>query len=313
MTIHLRPIDLPSLRNETAEVMLKLGPTLYEQAIRAGIQNAAPRMPPSRAGAALASAEAGRLATAELFFVSGEMTALATAAGQTMPSFDLRPDDLPAPTGFIYFDAAMAHAIQAPRLDGQPAPQKAPIVAASWSHWSAPQVPWPAGGIWITWYSDTAALVAGEPGHKQAAIRSTSGRLTVDNETQCPFLTEAITPDGDPRWSTLFTLKATWLLMSQPLAAVKDAVYDRAARRRLERVGQEPPKVRVVKLRRPAGSTGAGTGDRDYHHQWIVRGHWRQQWYPARAVHRPVWIAPHVKGPEGAPMLGGDKVYAWQR
>jgi hypothetical protein len=69
--------------------------------------------------------------------------------------------------------------------------------------------------------------------------------------------------------------------------------------------------VRVINLRRRAASTIAGQSDREYHHQWIVRGHWRDQWYASRGVHRPVWIAPHVKGPEGAPMLGGEKVHAW--
>jgi hypothetical protein len=44
-----------------------------------------------------------------------------------------------------------------------------------------------------------------------------------------------------------------------------------------------------------------------------VRGHWRQQWYPSIQDHRPVWIAPHRKGPEDAPMLGGEKVYQWSR
>jgi hypothetical protein len=69
----------------------------------------------------------------------------------------------------------------------------------------------------------------------------------------------------------------------------------------------------VIELRRPKTSSGPGDGDREYHHQWIVRGHWRQQWHPKRQVHRPVWIAPHIKGPEGAPLIGGEKVYALKR
>jgi hypothetical protein len=53
--------------------------------------------------------------------------------------------------------------------------------------------------------------------------------------------------------------------------------------------------------------------ERDYQHQWVVRGHWRQQWYPSRNVHRPIWITPHIKGPEGAPLLGGERVFHWKQ
>lgn len=132
----------------------------------------------------------------------------------------------------------------------------------------------------------------------------------------------APTQDSDePGWSdrpshvaghVLPVMLSAWLLMQQSLARITEAEPDRAARKRLRRIGQEPKPVRVIELRRPAHS-GSGDGSREFHHQWIVRGHWRQQWYPARQVHRPVWIAPHIKGPEGAPLIGGEKVYAWKR
>lgn len=48
----------------------------------------------------------------------------------------------------------------------------------------------------------------------------------------------------------------------------------------------------------------------EWHHQWIVRGHWRNQAFgEGRKQRRPTWISPYVKGPEDAPMLGGEKVY----
>ncbi|GFJ79518.1 hypothetical protein Phou_036980 [Phytohabitans houttuyneae] len=141
----------------------------------------------------------------------------------------------------------------------------------------------------------------------------------MDNESQSPFTTTPVgVADQDGQETTfaeatgvvrwLATLRATWLLMSQPVASVQEAEFDRAARRRAERQGQPSPRVRVISLRRPA-STASGHSDREYNHQWIVRGHWRQQWYPARQVHRPLWIAPHVKGPEDKPLLGGERVY----
>ena len=36
--------------------------------------------------------------------------------------------------------------------------------------------------------------------------------------------------------------------------------------------------------------------------RWIVRGHWRQQWYPAQQRYVRIWIMLHVKGPEDKPI-----------
>ena len=44
-------------------------------------------------------------------------------------------------------------------------------------------------------------------------------------------------------------------------------------------------------------------------HRWVVRGHWRNQpWGPGRELRRPVYILPHIKGPDGAPLIGGERV-----
>jgi len=82
-------------------------------------------------------------------------------------------------------------------------------------------------------------------------------------------------------------------------------VLDRAARRRLEKMGVEHvPTVRVVELRRretverePGASAAV-----EWSCRWIVRGHWRQQWCSASREHRPVWVTAHVKGPDGKPL-----------
>lgn len=50
-------------------------------------------------------------------------------------------------------------------------------------------------------------------------------------------------------------------------------------------------------------STDEATAGAEYRHRWIVRGHHRAQWYPSLQGHKLIWIAPYVKGPEGAPML----------
>lgn len=323
MTLAVRPIDLPTLRDETAEHILRTGPTVFETFIRDGRQNTAPLASPPRAAAILTAEEVTRLKSGELFYVNADMTGLAVAAGRTLPEFSLMPEDLPSPAGLIVFERPIATVDWSEFHDG--AENESPIVAASWSHWNGTRGRWPHGGVWISWYADREGMIESAvargavTGAQVDALRVAAGRLILDNEMQSPFSPSplAIEDDRDPALGRtlvgrLLILKAAWLLMQQPISDVRDAVYDRAARRRFEREQVEPPRVRVVTLRRAAHS-GSGLSDREFHHQWIVRGHWRQQWYPARQVHRPVWIAPHVKGPEGAPMLGGEKVYAWQR
>lgn len=323
----IRPVDLPDLRTETLQYVQRLGQATYERSIASGRQFMKPAGSPVKGAAIISAEEVRRLAAAELFYVSADMTDLAIAAGTTLPSFSLMPEDLPTPTGLIYF-AKPIWTVDYENDDGTPA-GSSPIVAASWSYWTGGIREWVHGGIWVTWYAERDVIIdtgqaLGLIGKREGEVlRRAASRLLIDNESQCPFSPDPIPTvdqtgrviesfadaDGLARW--LGTLKTAWLLMNQPVASVSDAQFDRAARRRMPK-GQEPPRVRVITLRRPAGSSH-GESDREYHHQWIVRGHWRQQWYPARQVHRPVWIAPHVKGPEGAPMLGGEKVYAWSR
>jgi hypothetical protein len=69
----------------------------------------------------------------------------------------------------------------------------------------------------------------------------------------------------------------------------------------------------VVTLRRDAAERVRAfeAASREYRHRWWVAGHYRNQWYPSVQLHRPVWIAPYLKGDPDAPML--EKVYAVKR
>jgi hypothetical protein len=335
--VSFRALDVPAIRDELAEFLLGYGATIYEKAIRAGKQNLVPRASsPTRSAAILAADEIRRLAGAELFFVSAEMAELSVAAAKTLPAFSLMPEDLPSPSGFIVFDKpfAVAHvdAWHLPtREDQAPKSGDVQVIAASWSHWTGGNPDWDLGGIWITFFDDRDSTIESgiaEGIHGVAAgdvMRRVLPRVNLNNEVQAPFTRDPVDvsvggrepvpqsalPAGIHRWTAV--LKSTWLLMQQPITSVSPAATTRAARRRYAREDKPLPLVRVITLRRPANPSGSGQSDREYHHQWIVRGHWRQQWYPSREVHRPVWIAPHVKGPEGAPILGGEKVYAWTR
>lgn len=82
----------------------------------------------------------------------------------------------------------------------------------------------------------------------------------------------------------------------------------RQARRRLERENRPVPEVLVVNLRKLARSSKAGDGDGTGHKlqtRHIVswpNGQWKRHWWPKEGVHKPTFIQPYVRGPEGAPL-----------
>lgn len=322
----IRPVDLPILRREVLTHLWGVSLGQYERAIRENRQTCYPiSMAPAQAARFLVAAEEQRLKAADLYFVSKDMTSLARVASRSLPEFTLLPDDLPSKSGLIYWDEPIAE------IEYDEGPSY--VVAASWSHWLPGGVWNRLGAVWVTWYVDRQRLLDSPHGQAQLSgrerelFRSRTARLLVDNESQLPFSQDQapVYHDGqEMTFSEAFAqkdtllhqcavLKTTWTLMKQDLASVEDAVYDRPTRRRVERLEKEVPPVRVITLRHSKASAGNSDTDREYHHRWIVKGHWRQQWYPSRGVHRPVWIAPHIKGPEGAPLIGGEKVYAWTR
>lgn len=92
----------------------------------------------------------------------------------------------------------------------------------------------------------------------------------------------------------------------------------RASIRRDQRDGLSagPVRLLLLRLRRAATVQGAPSDDaaaREFTCRWMVRGHWRQQWYPSRGVHRPIWINPHIKGPDDKPLRTGESVHIWDR
>lgn len=111
--------------------------------------------------------------------------------------------------------------------------------------------------------------------------------------------------DDDPIWASgRHFAAALFAFLQQHLLTAKRYQADRATRRRIMTRPLHEPVVRVVELRRKESavtSTENGISP-EWSCQWLVRGHWRQQWYPTMDRHQPRWIAPYVKGPEDKPL-----------
>ena len=71
------------------------------------------------------------------------------------------------------------------------------------------------------------------------------------------------------------------------------------------------PTVGIIKLREMARRHETGESRVvEWSCRWLVRGYWRNQWYPSHKYHRPKWIAPYLKGPEDKPLRNPGRLFA---
>lgn len=314
----VRAVDLPELRAESLLWQASNGDRMLRQwgEMAADVSAASDELRKDEIpqfARYLWRSEIETLGKADLYFVAKDMVALSAAAASGLPSFKIQEDDMPSRSGLMLFEDGFDTGMVF-EDDGSPWMR---VHAISWASYSGPV----SEGVKFSPYVDRSDLVASlaamDDGALAAANAAKGPRLVCIPQASCTA------PFGERGWrslpesaavtSLLPMMLSAFLLMGQPLACTTEVQPDRAARKRLRRNGHGPSAVRVIELRRPERSGSSGDGSREYHHSWIVRGHWRQQWYPAREVHRPVWIAPHIKGPEDAPLIGGEKVYAWKR
>lgn len=291
-----------------------------------------PASSPIQAAQILLDEEYNRLANAELYFVSADMSRLAVAAGASLPDYQVAAEDLPTTSGLMVFGEPIGGYLNTDADD-----EWLPIVAVSWGLSGA--VP-SSGGTWLTFWTPgnhewIARRLHRNHGVSMPQARRTArrmrGDLAWDNEALLSFganevtvadATNPIAPGrvaddtsvaGESTVGWVQAVRAAWLLMTQPgVTDVAAEHVSKSVRRRAERDGYRLDDIRVVRIRHRADSphpAGEATEGRTYRVRWAVRGHWRNQWYPSQERHRPLWINPHIKGPDGAPLHTSDTVH----
>jgi hypothetical protein len=187
----------------------------------------------------------------------------------------------------------------------------------------------PALGTYLLLYSD---MTDGNDSYVQRRevnieqIRETFGPVAVRYSlwhfspwwfgSTAPKVEEHVKTMGDLSSPSLWIwLQAFFRLSMQQLVTADMSIPPRPYARRAKRAGRDPG-VLVMKLRRRSqkvyGEDGGEPIERDF--QWLVRGHWRNQWYESLGEHRQIWIAPYVKGPEGKPFKTPDlRVFTFNR
>lgn len=111
---------------------------------------------------------------------------------------------------------------------------------------------------------------------------------------------------------------AFWHLSRQRLTNTSTATPTKPARKRAARARLKAANadgIVMISLRHHAASghdrddTTETATQRAWRSRWMVRGHWRNQYYPSIKGHRPVYIHPYLKGPDDAPVSGAQRVW----
>lgn len=243
----------------------------------------------------------------ELFYITPEMSQLAIEAGKSLEVFDLQPSDVIAPHALMYF-ARKIHGFG--NLLSISVSQNFMTVGLFVNPHEAQEIARGMktvleSGDRVIGYEFLDELIQADKSELPPMVRLMGAALPFGER----FDTTPVLSVDFPR-----SLMSALLLINQPLSCTSLTSANRASQRRIARVGLPVDDVRVIALRNIPRAHVDGPEDREWLHRWIVRGHWRRQpCGPGRQERRPIWIEPHIKGPEDAPLLGGEKVYAWRR
>jgi hypothetical protein len=322
------PRELAGVREELARACAN--PLVYENTVLNLAQGRGTvtltGVDPGIAAAVLLAEERRRLRSARLYSITDEMSQICIAAGKKLPTWEIRREDVPSTCGLMMFDVPIGHYSSEPEHGP---PEVVSIVAVSWGPTNIPEEP--ADHLWVTFWSrtphDAGIRMLQERGlslREARRIQYSLGDYSWDNEVLLTYNNpevSVINADGeaqavDPSDKSLASgttiewiqaVRAAWMLMKQetkrPISDVEELPLSKTVRKQLQRNGYDADPVRVVTLHRQhqvrtSHEHASGYTVKVRSH---VSGHVRWQPYPTRGVIEPIWIADHVRGPDGAP------------
>lgn len=280
-----------------------------------------------KAGSPDSRCRVDNLAHAALWWVSSDMTRLAATAARTLPQWTPKRA-VPHSSGVVVWcgdTITVTHPITESRV---------PVRAAYWFVYRS--------RLHVTAYTDTASLPRGTQPESAKGLCE-AGVFTIPLTKWIP----ASNNTARDTYHVLQLLGATWLLAGQDSLAEKKPIRGQGKRSKYIHMGATDSKgesvstqdvnlISIVQLKThgqsngqpadadttsaanpsPDTTDGAGGDEKDagrgktFHVRWVVRGHWRQQAVgPNHSEHKPVFIAPHVRGPQGAQLK--TTVYQW--
>jgi hypothetical protein len=262
-----------------------------------------------------------------LYYVTRDMTGLVSQAAQAMPYYRVHEDQLPSRTGLVVFGDPVCEVPPERLREGQ----RVMINAALWL--PSPMVnPEGQPGVMVVTLQDGDVLAATQPvdyGNRHwrdaiAQTRQIMGPLGYHEEYPLPYGDAPYgVKDQRVRNTAVAAMICTWTLMGQRITVTSNETLPRSLRRQYTRDGRPEPLVRTTTLRQSA-HTHQDPQERDpdapgrvYTKRWVVGeyAYWRNTWYPSKERHEQqlVLVPSYIKGPKGAPLVGGDRVSVLRR
>lgn len=278
---------------------------------------------------AMQAASAALLEHADTYFVDGAIADVLSEVSKTMPDWTLTPEAVPSKLGFCVF----GHPITLPYNTANPDIDPSNLTALGWMSMQMSHdlkavyypngvipdqqnifvvvpftesyarggkgvpltmIPWPFG-IGLT------ANIAARTKAIENLDKQEGGMLSLDPD-EVMNNTMYFLDIGQQRIAAeLRVIAALFQFVAQKLLISVPTRPDRATRRRMEKAGKLPPiepLVRVITLRKKkyVSNHSGDSEPKNWSCQWMVGGHWRQQWYPSIQLHQPKWIAAYIKG-----------------
>jgi hypothetical protein len=253
----------------------------------------------------MAELEAKKLMMAEPIYVNHEVKQLIEAAAPSFEPEVLGVEDVfPTLYGFMVFPEPFI--IQ----DGRG--KKIAFRALCWApidkeHNQLPQTmrgiaPQDAGGILLTVYSHKDDFPLEDYPLTEADIGGRVPSLTLSHVSPWHFGERLpIDVNLSGLGEVLKIAQVAWRLARQTITTPVERQLPKHFRKRAKRAGLISD-VTVIRLRHVAPKRNGEPAEVEWSHRWLVRGHWRNQWYPKTQEHKQIWVSPHVKGPEDLPL-----------
>ena len=262
---------------------------------------------------------AATLADGEHIWVSADMVAATLDAAADVPSLDTI--DMPASRGCLGLAAPLP-----PITLGHPLTLRGPDQMID--HHDPVEID---ALVWSAIGPSVRLVLATRTQRLPAPLHGTDSPLTIVEAAMIPTRMEfegmdarQVQPGGDmtslppdrarPILQAASWLSAAWVLMATPTVAAPRVMDGRWGG---QATGQTRPRDRVtvvdVRPMRQVHTTTDPTGRR-LTTRHVVRGHWTHQPHgPHRSLRRLQWVAPFIRGPEGAPFVATDTVNVWRR
>jgi hypothetical protein len=267
------------------------------------------------------------LQTADPMYVSMEVVDMWDHARESFKAEVLHAWDLPCPVSFALLPKQMVMT----DVDGN----KISFRAISWiPAGPSENVEWndtPPQGVWYTLWSHIDDLDDFNRPNLDARERASweaLGNWAILFSGYIPFgqledwiAMTAKSPDLeseiDLRARTWLLLQSFWRL-SRQIVPMKQALPRQLRRDRKRHYRTED--VTVITLRRQRQPhDDHDPSEVDWKWQWVVRGHWRNQYYSTLGdvgdpnAYRQIWIMPYMKGPEDAPIKPVKRAFEFTR